>query len=507
MASPHLNLSLTRAKREVDFTRTVENIVLRGGSCLIPVFALGRAQELLLILDEYWKEHPRLHNIPIFYASKLATRSLRVYQTFINMMNDHVRQLNDHFTNPFKFRYIKSMANIESSSDIFGPCVVMASPGFLQSGVSRQLFEAWCDDERHGVIIAGYTIEGTLAHNLLSMPTEVKCSDNRIKARRCQIENITFSAHVDYSQNSSFIKTVAPDYIILVHGEKLQMKRLQDALEHDMRQNLWPTEHKPAIAAPQNGMPVRLRFRKNIMATVAGSVTMDVVQALETRQQTSTAPSSSSLPLPDRTVVVTENFTSQVVSIADLSQFTSCKFSQIEEKVVIPLSREIAQLLTSAAASLTQRTKSPALQQLASSATSSSHYSLVEVMLLHMVYRQVAGMYGSVEWRRYEGKGEAERVLGTSLSIEKIVSVYCLFQGVDKTSAGGSVALTGIAIRWNASSLADTIADSLAGLLLQYFSVNNLIRLNIDSLLNSLSDAMSASSSSSTLTTLLQSLH
>lgn len=49
-----------REKRERDFTRTVESIVRRGGSCLIPVFALGRAQELLLILDEYWQQHPDL---------------------------------------------------------------------------------------------------------------------------------------------------------------------------------------------------------------------------------------------------------------------------------------------------------------------------------------------------------------------------------------------------------------------------------------------------------------
>jgi cleavage and polyadenylation specificity factor subunit 3 len=47
-------------KRELDFTRTVESIVTRGGSCLIPVFALGRAQELLLILDEHWQENKEL---------------------------------------------------------------------------------------------------------------------------------------------------------------------------------------------------------------------------------------------------------------------------------------------------------------------------------------------------------------------------------------------------------------------------------------------------------------
>ena len=95
-------------EREARFTATVEDIVTRGGSCLIPVFALGRAQELLLILDEYWQTHPELQGIPVFYASKLATKALRVYQTFVNMMNQHIRTLMD-VSNPFKLNFIKNM--------------------------------------------------------------------------------------------------------------------------------------------------------------------------------------------------------------------------------------------------------------------------------------------------------------------------------------------------------------------------------------------------------------
>ena len=60
-----------RDVREQRFTSTIHQIVARGGRCLIPVFALGRSQELLLILDEYWKAHPELHDVPIFYASKV----------------------------------------------------------------------------------------------------------------------------------------------------------------------------------------------------------------------------------------------------------------------------------------------------------------------------------------------------------------------------------------------------------------------------------------------------
>jgi cleavage and polyadenylation specificity factor subunit 3 len=118
-----------REEREAKFTSTVEDVVTRGGSCLIPVFALGRAQELLLILDEYWQTHPELQNIPVFYASKLASKALRVYQTFVNMMNDHIRGLMD-ISNPFKLNHIKNM--LRSEFDILGPCVVMAAPGFMQ---------------------------------------------------------------------------------------------------------------------------------------------------------------------------------------------------------------------------------------------------------------------------------------------------------------------------------------------------------------------------------------
>jgi cleavage and polyadenylation specificity factor subunit 3 len=81
-----------REARERRFTSSVHNIVgKRRGRCLMPVFALGRAQELLLILDEYWQAHPELHGVPIYYASQLAQRAQVIYQSYIYMMNQHIR--------------------------------------------------------------------------------------------------------------------------------------------------------------------------------------------------------------------------------------------------------------------------------------------------------------------------------------------------------------------------------------------------------------------------------
>ena len=97
-----------REGRESRFTSAVARIVRQGGRCLVPVFALGRAQELLLILDELWQNRPDLQQVPIYFASKTATKALRVYQTYVNMMNQHIKSMMD-IHNPFHFQYIRQV--------------------------------------------------------------------------------------------------------------------------------------------------------------------------------------------------------------------------------------------------------------------------------------------------------------------------------------------------------------------------------------------------------------
>lgn len=63
--------------------------------------------------------------------------------------------------------FVQSIDHFED----LGPSVVMASPGMMQSGLSRELFEDWCTDKRNGTIIAGYCVEGTLAKVCLSHAT------------------------------------------------------------------------------------------------------------------------------------------------------------------------------------------------------------------------------------------------------------------------------------------------------------------------------------------------
>jgi cleavage and polyadenylation specificity factor subunit 3 len=78
-----------------------------------------------------------------------------------------------------------------------GPCVVLASPGMLQNGLSRELFEKWCTDAKNGCVIAGYCVEGTLARHILSEPEEIVALAGHRLPMRLQVLYISFSAHAD----------------------------------------------------------------------------------------------------------------------------------------------------------------------------------------------------------------------------------------------------------------------------------------------------------------------
>ncbi len=142
----------------------VANIVRRGGRCLLPISAFGNVQELLLLLDEYWSAHPELQSIPVLYASGLAYRGMQVYRTYIHTMNNHIRSRfsRDRNDNPFAFKHVRNLKDFRKWDDS-GPCVMMATPQMLQGYHSRELLERWAPDRKNGLIITGYSIDGTMA--------------------------------------------------------------------------------------------------------------------------------------------------------------------------------------------------------------------------------------------------------------------------------------------------------------------------------------------------------
>merc|ERR1719220_403006 len=117
--------------RERDFLKKIHSTIENGGKVLIPVFALGRAQELCILLESYW-ERMKL-NLPIYFTAGLAEKATNYYKLFVNWTNQKIK---DTFVerNAFNFKYIKAFQ--KEMSDRPGPMVVFATPGMLHAGQS-----------------------------------------------------------------------------------------------------------------------------------------------------------------------------------------------------------------------------------------------------------------------------------------------------------------------------------------------------------------------------------
>lgn len=307
---------MPRAERETALLKCITSILNRGGKVLMPVFALGRAQELLLILDEYWAKHAEYQRIPIYYASNLARKCMVVYQTYVGAMNDNIKRLfrqrmaeaeqsgDAGNGGPWDFRFIRSLKNLERFDD-HGGCVMLASPGMMQSGVSRELLERWAPNDRNGVIITGYSVEGTMAKQIMNEPEAIPAimgnrgagAIGRVRGpgmngeqekpmipRRCSVQEYSFAAHVDGQENREFIEEVGAPVVvsflfflwqriclhgqILVHGEKHNMMRLKSKL---LSLNVDKVV-KTKIFSPANTEELRIPFKVDKTAKVVGKL-------------------------------------------------------------------------------------------------------------------------------------------------------------------------------------------------------------------------------------------
>ena len=132
---------------------------------------------------------------------------------------------------PWDFRFVRSLKSLERFDDV-GGCVMLASPGMMQNGVSRELLERWAPDQRNGVIITGYSVEGTMAKLIVHEPDQIQAIMTRgsntatrkpggsregeqvMIPRRCSVQEYSFAAHVDGTENREFIEEVSAPVVV-----------------------------------------------------------------------------------------------------------------------------------------------------------------------------------------------------------------------------------------------------------------------------------------------------
>ena len=234
----------SKRTRETEFLSNVHDCVLQGGKVLIPVFALGRAQELCILIETYWDRMGL--SVPVFFSAGLVERANLYYQLYIQWTNQKIKTT---FTerNMFDFKHIKAFDR--KLIDAPGPCVLFATPGMLHAGLSLEIFKAWCHDPKNLVIIPGYCVAGTVGNKVLSGAERVEIDRYTTVTVKCRVENMSFSAHTDAKGIVTLIRQLQPANVMLVHGERARMCHLQSRIERELG---------VPVVFPPNGTPIEL---------------------------------------------------------------------------------------------------------------------------------------------------------------------------------------------------------------------------------------------------------
>uniref|UniRef100_A0A2R5LD17 Integrator complex subunit 11 n=1 Tax=Ornithodoros turicata TaxID=34597 RepID=A0A2R5LD17_9ACAR len=208
--------------RERDFLMKVHDCIDKGGKVLIPVFALGRAQELCILLETYWD---RMNlKVPIYFAVGLTEKATNYYKMFITWTNQKIRKTFVQ-RNMFDFKHIKPFDR--AYMDNPGPMVVFATPGMLHAGLSLQIFKKWAPVEANMVIMPGYCVAGTVGHKILGGAKKVELENRQVIQVNMSVQYMSFSAHADAKGIMQLIHQCQPANVLLVHGEARKMEFLR----------------------------------------------------------------------------------------------------------------------------------------------------------------------------------------------------------------------------------------------------------------------------------------
>ncbi|XP_072334330.1 integrator complex subunit 11 isoform X2 [Scyliorhinus torazame] len=213
--------------RERDFLKKVHDAIERGGKVLIPVFALGRAQELCILLETFW-ERMNL-KAPIYFSTGLTEKANHYYKLFITWTNQKIRKTFVQ-RNMFEFKHIKPFDR--TYADNPGPMVIMP----------------------------GYCVQGTVGHKILSGQRKLEMEGRQTLEVKMQVEYMSFSAHADAKGIMQLIRQVEPQNVLLVHGEAKKMGFLKEKIEQEFSINCY---------MPANGETVAIVTNPNIPVDIS----------------------------------------------------------------------------------------------------------------------------------------------------------------------------------------------------------------------------------------------
>lgn len=200
----------------------------RGGTTVIPSFAVGRTQELIYELNNFYDHHPEyqadLENLMVYVDSPMATTTTEVFRKNAQVFDEEMKELITSGDDPLDFKNLKFTRTTDESKQLNMnrvPKVIISASGMCEAGRIRHHLKHNLWDEKSSVIFVGYQAEGTMGRLLLDGTDKVTLFGEEVQVK-AEIHNLEgFSGHADrdglYSWLAGFEKQ--PKHVFLVHGE------------------------------------------------------------------------------------------------------------------------------------------------------------------------------------------------------------------------------------------------------------------------------------------------
>ena len=227
-----------RVEAEEKLASIINETLGNKGKVLIPVPAVGRAQEIMLIIDSYMRKG-LIKEAPVFIEGMIS-EATAIHTAYPEYLARDIRNSILHEgINPFQSEYFTIVEHPSAREEIIEgrECIILATSGMLEGGPVIEYFKRLAPDKKNTIIFVSYQIEGTLGRRVQKGIKEISMLNSEGKIEiikvKMRVESIEgFSGHSDRRQIINYIRRVTPrpEKIIVCHGEKAKCYSIADYL-------------------------------------------------------------------------------------------------------------------------------------------------------------------------------------------------------------------------------------------------------------------------------------
>ena len=225
--------------------KIIDDTSQKGGTVVIPSFAVGRTQDLIYQLNSYYDGETlaEYKKVPIYIDSPMAISTTKVFEKNSNLFDEDAKNLILSGDNPFDFENIFYVRDVEESKRLNAvsyPKVIISASGMATAGRVRHHLKHNLWDRKNSVVIVGYQAEGSTGRKLVEGAKEVSLLGEEIKVEASIYSLQGFSAHADRTMLLNWIEHFKkfPKKIFLVHGEEKAITALKSEIENKWKANV-----------------------------------------------------------------------------------------------------------------------------------------------------------------------------------------------------------------------------------------------------------------------------